>query len=116
VASPIFTAYLTQVAQMRGTRAGLVNPSLYGTLSNSTDLATAARRIDVHLSDRAVLLLDAAWAIGGSPLAAKIYKSSGHAVLDDAALQAARRTAYIPARKNCSATGTYLFEADFNGR
>ncbi len=34
-ASPIFTAYLTQVAQLRGTRAGLVNPSLYGTLKTS---------------------------------------------------------------------------------
>jgi pseudomonalisin len=28
-ASPIFTAYLTEVAQMHGTRAGFVNPSLY---------------------------------------------------------------------------------------
>ncbi len=46
VASPIFTAYLTQVAQMRGTRAGLVNPSLYGMLSNSgyTPYATSTWR------------------------------------------------------------------------
>jgi kumamolisin len=34
-ASPIFTAYLTQVAQVRSRRAGFVNPSIYGTLRNT---------------------------------------------------------------------------------
>ncbi|MBC5801157.1 MAG: S8/S53 family peptidase [Candidatus Eremiobacteraeota bacterium] len=34
-ASPVFTAYLAQVAQLRGRRAGFVNPSLYGTLTST---------------------------------------------------------------------------------
>ncbi len=33
--SPIFTAYVTQVAQIRGARAGFINPSLYSTLKKS---------------------------------------------------------------------------------
>ncbi len=34
--SPIFTAYVTQVAEVRGARAGFLNPSLYGTFKKST--------------------------------------------------------------------------------
>jgi len=34
-ASPIFTAYLAQVAQIHGTRAGFVNPTLYSVYTNS---------------------------------------------------------------------------------
>ena len=34
-ASPIFTAYLAQVAQIHGARAGFVNPSIYSTFSGT---------------------------------------------------------------------------------
>lgn len=53
----------------------------------------------------------------GAVLAGNVYKSAGNASLDQAALQAARRTAYEPAYKDCLATaGTFLFEADFTGQ
>ncbi len=53
----------------------------------------------------------------GAPIAANVYKSSGNATLDQAGMSAARRTAYLPAYKNCrEAGGSYLFEADFTGQ
>ncbi|MBC5800708.1 MAG: energy transducer TonB [Candidatus Eremiobacteraeota bacterium] len=53
----------------------------------------------------------------GAVLAGNVYKSAGNASLDQAALQAARRTVYVPAYKDCLATaGTFLFEADFTGQ
>ncbi len=53
----------------------------------------------------------------GALIAGNIYKSSGNAALDQAAMNAARRTAYLPAYKNCRAVaGDYSFEADFSGQ
>ncbi|MDP9112028.1 MAG: TonB family protein, partial [Candidatus Eremiobacteraeota bacterium] len=54
--------------------------------------------------------LDADGAIGG----ASIYRSSGWAVLDQAALRAARDSTYRAEEKNCvPVAGSYLFTAQF---
>lgn len=53
----------------------------------------------------------------GAVLSGNVYKSTGNAALDEAAMQAARRTTYVPAYKDCRATaGTFVFEADFTGQ
>ena len=52
----------------------------------------------------------------GTVTDAKIFKSSGDGALDNAALKAARATAYTPKTVHCVATeGRYVFRADFNG-
>ncbi len=50
----------------------------------------------------------------GKIASAKIYKSSGDAVVDNAVLTAAEKSTYSPKRVNCQAVeGTYVFRADF---
>lgn len=53
----------------------------------------------------------------GSVSDVAVYKSAGNAALDQAALKAARSTAYTPEITNCVKTaGSYLFQADFTGQ
>jgi protein TonB len=48
---------------------------------------------------------------------ASVYKSAGNPALDQAAIKAARATAYIPDIVNCVKTaGSYLFSATFSGQ
>ena len=52
----------------------------------------------------------------GSVLGATIYKSSGSALLDNAAVQAAKESSYSPEIDNCAkVAGDYIFRADFEG-
>jgi periplasmic protein TonB len=51
----------------------------------------------------------------GGVSAATVYKSSGNAALDNAAVAAARASSYAPETENCAPiAGSYLFRADFN--
>jgi TonB family protein len=44
----------------------------------------------------------------------KIYRSSGNAAIDQAALRAARQSSYAPKIVDCvPVEGTYIFHADF---
>ena len=53
----------------------------------------------------------------GNPVDTSVYKSSGFAILDQAALKAARATQYNAELVNCVKTaGSYLFTADFTGQ
>ena len=53
----------------------------------------------------------------GSVTDVSVYKSAGNASLDQAALKAARATAYSPDVVNCVKTaGSYIFQADFTGQ
>ena len=53
----------------------------------------------------------------GSVTDVSVYKSAGNAALDQAALKAARATAYTPDIVGCVKTaGSYIFEADFTGQ
>jgi TonB family protein len=46
-----------------------------------------------------------------------VYKSAGAAVLDQAALKAAKQTAYTPEIVDCVPTGgSYIFRADFTNQ
>lgn len=50
----------------------------------------------------------------GSVTAVKIFESTGNSALDDAALEAARRTTYSPKIVDCERVpGTYLFRVEF---
>jgi protein TonB len=52
----------------------------------------------------------------GSIVSATVYKSSGFPSLDQAALQAAKQSAYAPEIDNCmKVAGDYIFRADFEG-
>jgi protein TonB len=53
----------------------------------------------------------------GSVQGVAVYKSSGNAALDQAALSAARASAYAPEVENCQPiAGSYLFRADFTNQ
>jgi periplasmic protein TonB len=53
----------------------------------------------------------------GSVVSTSVYKSSGNALLDKAALAAARASSYAPEVEDCSpVAGTYLFRADFSSQ
>ncbi len=53
----------------------------------------------------------------GAVLGTAVYRSSGNAALDSAALAAARASAYSPEIENCERVpGSYLFQADFTGQ
>ena len=53
----------------------------------------------------------------GSVTEATVYKSAGNPSLDQAAVKAARATAYVPEIVNCVKTaGSYIFRADFTGQ
>jgi protein TonB len=53
----------------------------------------------------------------GSVQGAVVYKSSGSAALDNAAIAAAKQSSYAAEVDNCVPTaGTYLFRADFTGQ
>lgn len=53
----------------------------------------------------------------GSVTDVSVYKSAGNASLDQAALKAAKATAYTPDVVNCVKTaGSYIFEAQFTGQ
>jgi len=53
----------------------------------------------------------------GNVTDASVYKSAGNAALDQAAIKAAKATAYTPDIVNCVKTaGSYLFKADFNSQ
>jgi protein TonB len=53
----------------------------------------------------------------GSVVSTSVYKSSGNALLDKAALSAARASSYAPEVEDCApVAGTYLFRADFNSQ
>jgi protein TonB len=52
----------------------------------------------------------------GNVTDAEVFKSSGNAALDNAALKAAKATEYTAETVNCVKTpGSYLFRADFTG-
>ena len=53
----------------------------------------------------------------GAVMSASVYKSSGSAALDNAALAAARASRYSPALESCHAVGgSYLFRAEFDAQ
>jgi TonB family protein len=57
--------------------------------------------------------LDAA----GNVLSATVHKSAGNALLDQAAIAAAKASKYQPEIVNCVKTaGSYIFRADFTGQ
>ena len=52
----------------------------------------------------------------GHVVGASVYKSSGSALLDQAAVQAAKQSSYAPEIDNCAkVAGDYIFRADFEG-
>ncbi len=52
----------------------------------------------------------------GSVIAAIVYKSSGSPLLDQAAVRAAKQSAYAPEIDRCvKVSGDYVFRADFEG-
>jgi TonB family protein len=72
-----------------------------------------ARREHATGTVQVKLMIDAS----GLVAAATIYKSSRNALLDDAALAAARASTYAPARVRClPSSSTYLFRVDFSSQ
>jgi protein TonB len=91
------------------------NPNMSATTTNAVepDYPEMAKEQGAEGSTQVQVSLDAS----GNILSATVYKSAGNALLDQAAIAAAKASKYTPEIVNCVKTaGTYIFRADFTGQ
>ncbi|MGA8098231.1 MAG: M56 family metallopeptidase [Candidatus Cybelea sp.] len=89
--------------------AACAKPNVEATV---TDPVAPVMPHGLHVSGKTVV--DVTIDPNGHAIAAKILRSSGYPAMDQAVVEAARKSAYSPKIVNCApAQGAYLFRADF---